>query len=90
MHIRKLSAVAAALVPLGLAAHVGAASADTAPAASASPSTGSPTFTFIPPRVGPLQVSLGPTIIDGQQISPGVNVSTPGTSLPPISWTPPS
>jgi hypothetical protein len=32
-------------------------------------------------------VNLGPTIIDGQQISPGVNVVSPGTSLPPIAWT---
>jgi hypothetical protein len=47
-------------------------------------------FTFIPPKVGPLQVIIGATYIGGKLISPGVNVSTPGTSLPPIVWTLPT
>jgi hypothetical protein len=85
MLIRKLSAAAAVLIPFALAAPAGAR-ADATPTA-ASPAA-SPVFTFVPPRVGPLSVTLGPTIIDGQQISPGVNVVTPGTSLPPITWTP--
>jgi hypothetical protein len=44
-----------------------------------------PGLTFIPPAVGPIAVHIGAIIIDGQQISPGVNVSTPGTSAPPIA-----
>jgi hypothetical protein len=44
-----------------------------------------PGLTFIPPAVGPIAVHIGAIIIDGQQISPGVNVSTPGTSVPPIA-----
>jgi hypothetical protein len=44
-----------------------------------------PGLTFVPPAVGPIAVHIGPIIIDGQQISPGVNVSTPGTTVPPIA-----
>jgi hypothetical protein len=44
-----------------------------------------PGLTFIPPAVGPIAVHIGAIIIDGQQISPGVNVSTPGTTVPPIA-----
>jgi hypothetical protein len=42
-------------------------------------------LTFIPPAVGPIAVHIGAIIIDGQQISPGVNVSTPGTTVPPTA-----
>ena len=86
MRTRKLAAIAAAVAPLALATPVaGASAATTAPASLA---TASPVFTFIPPKVGPLQVIIGATFIGGKQISPGVNVSTPGVSLPPITWTP--
>jgi hypothetical protein len=44
-----------------------------------------PGLTFTPPAVGPIAVHIGAIIIDGQQISPGVNVSTPGTTVPPIA-----
>jgi len=44
-----------------------------------------PGLTFIPPAVGPIAVHIGAIIIDGQQISPGVNVSTPGTNPPPTA-----
>jgi hypothetical protein len=85
MLIRRFSAAAAVLIPFALAAPAGAR-ADATP--TASPAVASPLITFVPPRVGPLSVNLGPTIIDGQMISPGVNVSTPGTSLPAFTWTP--
>lgn len=55
------------------------------------PATGTPQIvlapglTFVPPAVGPIAVHIGAIIIDGQQISPGVNVSTPGTTVPPIA-----
>ena len=86
MRIRRLSAAAAVLIPLALASPVAGARADTTPTASAAAAAPA-RFLFVPPRVGPLSVTLGPTIIDGQMISPGVNVVTPGTSLPPIAWT---
>jgi hypothetical protein len=86
MFTRKFAAIAALLVPLGLAAPVGSAGAETPPTASG-PLAASPTVvSFVPPRVGPLQVAIGPVIIGGQEISPGVNVATPGTSLPPIAF----
>jgi hypothetical protein len=77
-------AVAAASL-LVLAAPVAGASADTTPAAGTSPVS-----TFVPPSVGPIGVDIGPTIIDGQVINPGLHVLMPGVSLPPISWTSPT
>jgi hypothetical protein len=90
MRTRKLAAIAAAFAPLALAAPVAGASAATTPPSTASGSTASAVFTFIPPRVGPLQVIIGATYVAGKLISPGVNVSTPGVSLAPITWSPPS
>jgi hypothetical protein len=85
---RTSAAIVAVLIPVALAAP--AAIAQTTPPASAPASTARPVFTFIPPKVGPLQVLIGATFIGGKQISPGVNVSTPGTSLPTITWSPPA
>jgi hypothetical protein len=87
MRIRKLSAAAAVLIPLALAAPVAGARADATSTGPTPPPAAPVLLTFVPPRVGPLSVSLGQTIIDGQVISPGVSVSTPGTSLPPMAWT---
>jgi hypothetical protein len=90
MRTRTLAAVAAALAPFALAAPVAGASAATTPPASAPLSAAPPLLTFIPPTVGPLQVVIGGTFINGRLISSGVNVSTPGVSLPPITWSPPA
>jgi hypothetical protein len=68
-------------------ASAGVAGAATTPATSQAPSG---LLTFVPPSVGPLSVSLGATIIGGKVISPGVNVSTTGITLPALSWTPTS
>jgi hypothetical protein len=90
MRTRNLAAVAAALAPLALTASTARASAPTTPPASASLSAASPVLTFIPPKVAPIQVIIGATYIGGKLISAGVNVATPGVSLPPIIWRPPS
>jgi hypothetical protein len=90
MLIRKLPAAAAVLGLVGLAAPVGGAGADTTPATSAQPAPALPLLSFVPPKVGPISVAIGPTIIGGKVIDPGLNVSLPGISLPPIAWTPPS
>jgi hypothetical protein len=81
--LRTLSATVASLGVLGLAGPVAGAVAATAPAPA------SPLLTFVPPSIGPLSVYIGPTIIGGQVISPGLYVRSPGISLPPITWTPP-
>ena len=85
MHTRRLAAAVAALVVLGAGAPVADAAGAATPAAS-TPS--SPALTFIPPTVAPIQVMIGATFYRGKLISPGVNVATPGISLPPITWSP--
>jgi hypothetical protein len=83
---RRLAAVAAAgLMAIAVPAGAGAATAPTD--GSSSPLLA---LTFVPPKVGPISVSIGPTILGGQVIDPGLHVTTPGVSLPPISWTPPA
>jgi hypothetical protein len=89
MLIQKLPAAAAVLSLVGLAAPVGGAGADTTPTASAASAPALP-ISFVPPKVGPIDVAIGPTIIGGKVMDPGLNVSLPGISLPPITWMPPS
>jgi hypothetical protein len=66
-----------------------AASAATTPVATSTPATTvSPILlTFVPPKVGPISVDLGATIINGQMVSPGVHVLMPGVTIAPMTWT---
>ena len=87
MRIRTYSALAAAAGLLAVATPVSSASAATLPAASGLPSLKMPAFTFVPPRVGPISVDIGPTIINGQVINPGLHVLKPSVAPPPITGT---
>ena len=69
--------VSAALAPAGVAR------ADTPPITTAPPYT----LTFVPPKVGRISVLIGPVIIGGQVISPGVHVENPGIELPTFTVT---
>jgi hypothetical protein len=92
--IKRLATTAAAAGVLAVALPVAGAGADTPPAATP-PSVHLPAMDFVPPKVGQISVDIGPTIIGGKVMDPGMHVSLPGTSVPPITvpasnWTLPA
>jgi hypothetical protein len=80
---KPFAAAAAAVCLLAWAAPAAHASDPTTPATATPP----PTLTFVPPKVGPLRVDIGPTIINGKVINAGLHVLMPGVSLPTFQWT---
>ena len=87
MGIRKLCLATAGASALALAAPVTAANAADIPVAPPSGPVSHPVLTFVPPSTGPICVALGPIIIGGKIISPGVNVCTSRVSAPPFVLT---
>jgi hypothetical protein len=86
---RTCVAAAGAAGLLALASSAPGASAATLPAFSWPSSFQSPVFSFVPPKVGPISVDIGPTIINGQMTDPGLHVLMPGVSVPLSASTPP-
>jgi hypothetical protein len=89
--VKRMTTMAAATGLLAAAMPAAGASAATLPITTLPtlPTTlQMPGINFVPPKVGQISVVIGPTIIGGKVIDPGLNVSTPGTSLPPITLPP--
>ena len=81
----KRGTVVAAVAAVGALAPAAVAGAAT----TTSTLTPPPALTFVPPSVGQLVVDIGPVIINGKLINPGVHVVKPPVTLPPLSFTPP-
>jgi hypothetical protein len=81
MTLKRLAAVAT-VSALGALAPAATAGAQTTTTTTTTGTTTSPLLTFVPPKVGQIVVVIGPVIINGKMISPGVNVTSPSISIP--------
>ena len=82
---RRLAASAAGL--LAIAIHAAPASAATPPTATAPPALAPVLVNFVPPKVGGLRVDIGPVLLQGKLMNPGLHVLL---QPPAIQWPPPS
>ena len=83
------STLTRALVTAALGTTAALAPAAAAQAATPAPS-GPVTLTFVPPQVGRLVVVIGPVIIGGKVMSPGLHVENPIVQMPTLTVTLPS
>ena len=65
----------------GVAAGLLALLAWASPAAAAPATTPFP-LAFTPPAVGPISVTIGPIIIGGEVVNPGLHIVMPGVTVP--------
>jgi hypothetical protein len=86
---KRLAAVAVGAVgTLAMSTPSAFSSTPATTATSGAPGIAVPAVLFVPPRVGPLSVDIGPTIIGGRVMDPGLQVSTPGSTIPAFSLPP--
>jgi hypothetical protein len=85
VRLRYAAATAAASAAALVAVVPSANAATTTPPPSTLPAFDLPALQFTPPAVGPIHVVIGPIIIGGHVINPGINLSTPGFTIP---WPP--
>jgi hypothetical protein len=91
--VKRMATTAASAGLLAIAMPAAGASAATLPASTLPnlqlpASLQMPGINFTPPKVGQISVDIGPTIIGGKVMDPGLHVATPGTALPPITVPP--
>ena len=82
------SVAAGSLFAIGVTGAGASAATRTSTTSDGCPPAAASGATFVPPKVGPISVVIGPTIIDGKVIDPGMNVTTPGVTADPCPAAP--